>query len=102
MLQEWREPVNPRSNDQLAAMFTELGLTLTKTTDTGKLSVDGEVLEGLEHPIADLLRVYRKAEKRQQFIEAIVAAGEWLHFRLKPLGAVSGRFSSGAGDETDQ
>ena len=65
--------------------------------------VDGHVF--VDHHashIADLLRVYRKAEKRQQFIEAIVAAGEWIHFRLKPLGAVSGRFSSGVGDETDQ
>lgn len=102
MVQQWSEPVNPRSPQQLSEMFAALGIVLTKTTDGGQLSVDGEVLEGIDHPIADLLRAYRKAEKRQQFVSALVAAGQWLHFRLKPLGAVSGRFSSGSGEETDQ
>lgn len=102
MLQEWSEPVNPRSPQQLVEMFQVLGVELSKTTDTGQLSVDGEVLESIEHSIAELLRGYRKVEKREQFVSALVAAGEWLHFRLKPLGAVSGRFSSGAGEESEQ
>lgn len=102
MLQEWTEPVNPRSPQQLVEMFDSLGVPLTERTDTGQLSVAGDVLEAIEHPVAAVLRAYRKVEKREQFVSELVKAGEWITFRLKALGAVSGRFSSGAGEEAEQ
>ena len=85
-------------------MFFKVGIKLNKRTKGGdKYSVDGEVLEGISHPLAGAVRAYRKVDKRRQFVKVLAALeGGILHVRLRQLGTVTGRFSSGGQEETDQ
>ena len=98
------EPINPNSDDQLVEAFLTLGIKLTKRTKGGdQYSVDGSVLEGITHPLAGAVRAYRKVDKRRQFVKVLAALeGGILHVRLRQLGTVTGRFSSGGQEETDQ
>lgn len=99
---DWVEPINPNSNQQLAEMFTALGIVLTKTTKSGDPSVDGEVLESITHPLADAVRQFKRLDKKRQFVLGLSEMGGVFHPRLKQLGAVSGRMSSGGDEEAEQ
>lgn len=58
---EWN--VNPSSPATIITALQAVGITLTKRTDTGQLSVDDEVLSAIDHPIATNTLYARKVKK---------------------------------------
>lgn len=90
-------------------LYEKLGLPVENTTETGLPSVDKYTLQNLNHPVAELLRDFAKAEKLYStnirglldlFVATphIVDVGDMplLPFRINPLGARTGRRSSSA------
>lgn len=96
------EPFNPDSPPQLARVLYEvLGLACPKTTDTGRPSVDSEVLEGLaaELPCLGSLLDQREVQKLLgTYVEPLLRwSGEYggrVHCHFNPVGTVTGRISA--------
>lgn len=55
--------VSISSDGGLIRIFQELGIEFTKRTPGGALSLDKEVLAELDHPLAEVIRKYRKIDK---------------------------------------
>ncbi len=73
-----------------------LGFELTKRTPSGELSVDKEVLESIDHPLADDILARRQAQKMAgaYFRNLLVRRdGDILHPDIDPLGAQTSRMS---------
>lgn len=92
------EKFNIGSPKQLGMiLFERLGLEAIKKTKTG-YSTDNEVLEKLNHPIAQLLMSYRELSKlKSTYVDALptmVDADERLHTTLKQAFTATGRLSS--------
>lgn len=90
---------NPNSTAQLSTLFFELkGLTPVKTTATGNLSVDKEVLTELDHPMAELILEMREKVKLRGTYIANILNGIDFDYRLRSgfniTGTTSGRLSS--------
>ena len=89
---------NPTSNRQVIAKLQRDGVELTKRTASGAdLALDKEVLNALDHPLAEYVLAIRKAEKicstyLENFSEMIGPDGR-LHPSINPLGARTGRMS---------
>jgi DNA polymerase-1 len=58
---QWVENVN--SNQQLVAAFQKLGFKLKKRTAKGNLAMDAEVLDSIDHPLAEAVKKATKAQK---------------------------------------
>lgn len=58
---QWVENVN--SDKQLIEAFQRLGFKLTKKTAKGNLSMDSEVLDSIDHPLAEAVKKATKAQK---------------------------------------
>ena len=91
---------NVTSNKQIIDRLVADGVELTKMTESGKsLSLDKDVLEAIKdrHPLANLVRKVRRAEKTcgtylDNMVELADANG-YVHAQINPLGAVTGRMS---------
>ncbi|MFE9455951.1 DNA polymerase [Streptomyces californicus] len=59
--EQWVENVN--SNQQLVVAFQKLGFKLTKRTKKGNLAMDAEVLDAIDHPLAEAVKKATKAAK---------------------------------------
>lgn len=58
---QWVENVN--SDKQLIEAFQNFGFKLTKRTPKGNLSMDAEVLDSIDHPLAEAVKKATKAAK---------------------------------------
>ncbi|WP_435270901.1 DNA polymerase [Streptomyces sp. 1222.5] len=58
---QWVENVN--SDKQLIEAFQRLGFKLTKKTPKGNFSMDAEVLDSIDHPLAEAVKKATKAQK---------------------------------------
>ena len=92
---------NATSNQQVIDRLLQDGVSLTKKTKKGNISLDKEVLEGLHgvHPLADAVLNIRNTEKLagtyfKNFEE--MADGEYLHPSIRQVGARTGRMSVSA------
>ncbi|MFJ9900279.1 DNA polymerase [Streptomyces sp. NPDC091280] len=69
---QWVENVN--SDKQLIEAFQKLGYKLTKKTPKGNLSMDAEVLDSIDHPLAEAVKKATKAAKwRKTWFENALA-----------------------------
>lgn len=84
------------SNEKVVSLLLQDGIKLWKKTDSGKFSLDKEVLSEIQHPLAEAVLNVRKAEKLAgTYFENLINRpdGEVVHPRIKPLGARTGRMS---------
>lgn len=93
-----REEYVALGNDTIAKILLEEGAPLTKTTPSGKFSVDDEVLSGLsaDFELAGCITQLRQAKKfRASYFDAILANLHEGRVRpsINPLGARTGRMS---------
>ncbi|MGJ3559596.1 DNA polymerase [Streptomyces sp. INA 01156] len=96
---QWVENVN--SDKQLIAAFQALGFKLTKKTPKGNLSMDAEVLDSIDHPLAEAVKKATKAAKwRKTWFEAAINGMDSegrVHASINSVGARTARMSiSGA------
>lgn len=96
---QWVENVN--SDKQLIEAFQELGYKLTKKTKKGNLSMDAEVLDSIDHPLAEAVKKATKAAKwRKTWFEAAINGMDSegrVHASINSMGARTARMSiSGA------
>ncbi|MFJ4093469.1 DNA polymerase [Kitasatospora sp. NPDC089913] len=54
---------NVNSNPQLIEAFTGFGVRLTKKTGKGNVAMDAEVLDGIDHPLAEAVKKASRAGK---------------------------------------
>lgn len=90
--------VRAGSTDQISERLQADGVKLTKLTDSGKYSMDAEVLEGLngKHPLADQVLAYRRVVKfRAAYYENVIARLDngCVHCEISAMGARTGRMS---------
>lgn len=89
---------NPASDRQvIEALREHAGWTPIVFTEKGNISLEREVLQGIGHPIADLVLEWRTNTKLQQYVvQHLDLAGSdgLLHAQVNPLGARTGRMSS--------
>lgn len=89
---------NATSNRQVIKRLQQDGVEFTKRTPSGKdLALDKDVLESLDHPLAQYILAIRKAEKvcgsyLEKFEEMVGPDGR-LHANINSLGARTGRMS---------
>ncbi|MET7984531.1 DNA polymerase [Streptomyces sp. NPDC005281] len=96
---QWVENVN--SDKQLIEAFQGFGFKLTKKTPKGNLSMDAEVLDSIDHPLAEAVKKATKAAKwRKTWFEAAINGMDSqgrVHASVNPLQARTARMSiSGA------
>jgi DNA polymerase-1 len=90
------QPLSMGSNKGVAAQLQRDGIILTKTTDGGQWSVDEDVLQGIDHPLAQGVLKRRKALKfaNAYFGNYVEMSYEGrLHASVNTLGAKTGRMS---------
>lgn len=93
-VKEWG--VRPSETQKVAIRLSELGVDLTKTTATGAWSMDRDVLDGIDHPLAKAVLEHRQKTKIGStyfgnFINMHDAGV--LHPSINTLGARTGRMS---------
>ena len=84
------------SNKRVAAQLLADGVHLTERTKGGSWSMTEEILDGIDHPLADVVVGVRKAEKiAHSYFGKLqeMADGEIVHCSVRPLGARTGRMS---------
>ncbi|WP_055523413.1 DNA polymerase [Streptomyces graminilatus] len=96
---QWVENVN--SDKQLIEAFQGFGFKLTKKTPKGNFSMDAEVLDSIDHPLAEAVKKATKAAKwRKTWFEAAINGMDSLgrvHASVNSMGARTARMSiSGA------
>lgn len=94
----WSEyGLKPGSNAPIIDFLQRLGFEFTKRTDSGALSLDKEVLQSIDHPIAELVLRYRQHQKMAStYLEHFVNepdANHLLHPSIKSVGARTSRMS---------
>jgi len=87
----------PGQNQRVSAQLMSDGVLLTKRTAGGSWSVDEEVLEGLDHPLAKAVLNVRKLNRYANayfgnYVE--YADGDILHTSINCMGARTGRMSA--------
>lgn len=89
---------NPASDKEVIASLREhLGWVPVVFTDKGNISLEREVLQGIDHPIAQLVLEWRTNDKLQQYVrqhQALADKDGLLHCSINPLGARTGRMSA--------
>jgi DNA polymerase-1 len=92
--------VSPSSNVKLAERLIAEGIELTKRTGSGNISVDGEVLTGIDHPLAQTaLRVRQISKVASTYLGNFLELADEdsvVHPSINPLGARTGRMSMSA------
>ena len=88
---------NPNSNNQIAGALIEAGVVWDGVTASGKPSVASDVLDSVDHPVADLVKAYRSANKlRKSYVvralEASAVDGR-CHADIRMLQARTARMS---------
>ncbi|MFK0231246.1 DNA polymerase [Streptomyces sp. NPDC090303] len=96
---QWVDNVN--SDAQLIAAFQSFGVKLTKKTPKGNLSMDSEVLDSIDHPLAEAVKKATKAAKwRKTWFEAAINGMDSegrVHASVNSMGARTARMTvSGA------
>lgn len=84
------------SGKNLAAALLKAGIKLKKKTDSGGWSTDAEVLESIDHPLAQTALKIRKSEKlAHSYFGNFLKLHEdgIIHPDVRSLGAVTGRMS---------
>lgn len=89
--------VDPGKNAAVIARLAKDGVEFHKATKGGAVALDKEVLEGIEHPLAQQVLMRRRIEKLAStylthFIND-VDANQLLHPSINPLGARTSRMS---------
>lgn len=89
--------VMPSENQQVAIALVKEGVDLSKTTASGLWATDKDVLEGLNHPLAQAVLGHRKANKImntyfKNFLEMHDPYGA-VHPAINPLGARTARMT---------
>ena len=96
-------PFNPNSSPQVATvMYTEMGFTPTKRTETGLVSTDDAELKKTGHPVAGQIIRYRGLQKlKSTYADNIIASArpdpdgvQRMHTVLKTTRVETGRLSS--------
>lgn len=89
--------VSPGSNPGVIQALQAEGVEFTKLTKGGALSLDKEVLDSIDHPLADTIRTYRQFQKvSSTYLSHIVHeadADDLVHPDINPLGARTSRMS---------
>lgn len=88
---------NPNSNTQVADALLAAGVTWSGVTASGKPSVASDVLDAISHPVADLVKAYRSANKlRKSYVVRALGAAEVdgrCHADIRMLQARTARMS---------
>ncbi|MEV5677487.1 DNA polymerase [Streptomyces sp. NPDC052179] len=88
---------NVNSDKQLIEAFQGFGFRLTKKTKKGNLSMDAEVLDSIDHPLAEAVKKATKAAKwRKTWFEAALKGMDSqgrVHAGINVLGARTARMS---------
>lgn len=78
----------------LRGIFDKHGVPYRTNPKTGKPVFDKAALDAIDHPIAGLIRQYRRHEKyASTYYQAYVESGELSHASIKLHGTDTGRFS---------
>lgn len=88
--------IAPTSNKKLADALEQLGFLLTKYTPSGEISVDGDVLRAIDHPLAQIsLRVRQLSKIAKTYLLNFMELHDTGYIRpsTKVLGAKTGRMS---------
>jgi DNA polymerase-1 len=88
--------VMPSENQNVAIALIREGVDLSKTTASGLWSTDKDVLEGIEHPLAQAVLGFRKASKlKQSYFRNFLEMNDHgiLHPSIRTLGARTARMS---------
>lgn len=88
--------ISPGKNQGVIKRLQEDGIELSKLTPGGKLSLDAEVLESIDHPLAIAVLNRRKAEKiLSTYFDnfEVMHDDGFLHPSINALGARTGRMS---------
>lgn len=88
--------IKPGQNQEVAIALKKEGVDLSKTTATGDWAMDKDVLEGIDHPLAQTVLKHRKATKVgstyfRNFLE--MHDNGIVHPSINTLGARTGRMS---------
>lgn len=89
--------IKPGSNQAVVKILTEAGFEFTKATKSGAVSLDAEVLEHIDHPLAQAVLKRRQLQKLAStylsfYLENTQSDG-CVHPTLNTLGARTGRCS---------
>lgn len=83
------------SNREVAEVLNRY-VTLTKKTPTGSYKVDDEVLAQINHPLAEMIRNYRSARLRLNFVAKLASfPKEGWRASYSTVNVATGRLSSG-------
>ncbi len=89
--------ITPGSNQKVIEKLQEAGYDFDKRTKGGALSLDGDVLEGIEHPLAQAVLKRRRLQKLAstylQFYMSNATAAQRIHPTINTLGARTSRQS---------
>lgn len=89
--------VGPGSNDAIIEVLQAEGYDFTKVTNGGKLALDRDVLEGIDHPLAQTVLKRRRLQKlASTYLKHFLQgrdANDCIHPSINPLGARTGRMS---------
>jgi DNA polymerase-1 len=89
---------NPASDTQvIQALREHAGWVPIVFTEKGAISLEREVLQGIQHQIADLVLEWRTNNKLQQYVRQhldLAGPDGRLHCSVNPLGARTGRMSA--------
>lgn len=90
------EVFNVGSRPQIAKRLQSVGVKFTEKTESGAFKIDENVLEGIEHPLAQLVAEYLLLQKRasqvSSWLEAVDDDGR-VHGRVFSSGAATGRMT---------
>lgn len=87
-------PIDPNSNQSVTQIMTKLGIKSKKIGKSGQPSWDADSLQKIDHPIANLIALYRTIDKRLgTYFEPYEKSGGVLHCTFKTWGPITGRFS---------
>lgn len=98
-IEEWcleNYNVRPSETQKVATRLVQEGVDLSKTTPTGLWSMDKDVLEGLEHPLATAVLGHRQKTKiGSSYFQNFLSMHDngVLHPSINTLGARTGRMS---------
>lgn len=89
--------VKPGSNAAIIRILEDAGYTFSKATKSGAIALDKDVLEGIEHPLAQAVLSRRQAQKMAstylQFYVENADENNLLHPSFNTLGARTSRMS---------
>lgn len=89
--------VTPGSNQKIVEILSRAGVDFTKRTASGALSLDKDVLEGIDHPLAQAVLQRRQLQKMAstylRFYLGNVDSNSRIYPSINTLGARTGRCS---------